>query len=170
MNFILDIFCYSQHTIDKYIPLIFRSHLEKPEKYSIPNQGQSTKEVSEVDALKPKITEQLTYHDYPNERVVVLQGENLWFSYKVCLDEKGPNEGEFKTHPENNAQRIIKFRADLDKSSDLSTSKQVKLALYTHFASPIRQTLSIKTVCVLVFVTQLSCHVFIFCMLWRVYN
>ncbi|CAI7995846.1 hypothetical protein GBAR_LOCUS1774 [Geodia barretti] len=130
--------------MDHYIPLILRSHLEKPVKYIIPNQLQSTKEVSEVDALKPKITEQLTYYDYPNERVIILEGENLWFSYKVYLDEKGPHECEFKTHAENTTQYLIEFRADLEESSNLSLSKQVKLALYTHFASPIRQTLNIK--------------------------
>ena len=135
--------------MDHYIPLILRSHLEKPVKYIIPNQLKSTKEVSEVDALKPKITEQLMYYDYPNERVIILEGENLWFSYKVYLDEKGPNECEFKTHAENTTQYLIEFRAELEESSNLSLSKQVKLALYTHFASPIRQTLTIKMVCTL---------------------
>ena len=133
--------------MNHYIPSMLRSHLEKPPKYAIPNLGQSKREVSEVDALKPKITiEQLTYCDYPNERVVVVQGENLWFSYKVCLDEKSPNECVYRTHAETNTQFLVEFRAGLEECSDLGATKQVKLALYTHFASPIRQNMDIKTV------------------------
>ena len=130
-----------------YIPLILRSHLEKPVKYVLPNRGKSVTEVSEVDALKPKIYEPLTYCDYPNERVVVVEGDNLWFSYKVCLDEKGPNECEFSTDPENTTQFTIKFQAELEESTDFGSFQQVKLALHTQFANPIRQTLNIKTVC-----------------------
>ena len=125
-----------------YIPRVFRSYLEQEEKYSVPNQRQSTKQVTEVDALKPKVTTS-EIHEYPNERVIVLQGENLWFSYKVCL---GPNECEFTTLPENTTQCMIEFRAYSKKDFALDSSKQVKLALYTHFASPIRQPINIKKV------------------------
>ena len=130
--------------MDEYISLIRRSHLDKPEKYALPK---STREVSEVSDLKPKIVEPLKYYDYPNERVVVLQGDNLWFSYKICLDEKGPNDCEFNTLTENTTQFMVEFRATLEESSDLRSTKQVKLSLYTHFASPIRQTLEIAQVC-----------------------
>ena len=130
--------------MDEYISLIRRSHLDKPEKYALPK---SMREVSEVSDLKPKIVEPLKYYDYPNERVVVLQGDNLWFSYKICLDEKGPNDCEFDTLTENTTQFMVEFRATLEESSDLRSTKQVKLSLYTHFASPIRQTLEIAQVC-----------------------
>ena len=104
-------------------------------------------EVAEVDALKPGIVEPLRYYDYPNERVVVLQGENLWFSYKVCLDEEGPSECHFNTLAENTTQLMIEFRATLEESSDFRSTNQVKLTLYTHFASPIRKSLEIAQVC-----------------------
>ena len=130
-----------------YIPLIMRSYLEKPEKYSIPNQGQSSREVSEVDALKPTIQGQLRCCDYPNERVIILRGENLWFSYKICLDEKGPNQCHFITPPESTTQYMNEFHANVEESSDVGSRKQVKVTLYTHFASPIRQTLIISKVC-----------------------
>jgi GTP-binding protein EngB required for normal cell division len=123
---------------------MFRSYLEKPEKYAIPNQGKSVNEVSEVDTLKPKVTES-EIHEYPDERVIIVKGENLWFSYKVCLDRKETSdEYEFDTTPENTTQFMIEFRADSDEASDFGSSKQVKLALYTHFANPIRQPLSIR--------------------------
>jgi GTP-binding protein EngB required for normal cell division len=135
---------FQKHVIHSYTPLIFKSYLEKPEKYAVPNRGKSVKEVSEVDSLKPKVTESET-HEYPNERIIIVKGENLWFSYKVCLDKKGTNEEhEFGAAPENTTQFMVEFRADSDEDSDFCSSKQVKMALYTHFSNPIRQPLSIK--------------------------
>ena len=135
-----------------------RSYLEKDEKYVIPNTRQSRREVAEVDALKPNICGPLKFCDYPNERVVVLQGENLWFSYKVTLDDNGPAECEFNTPAEKTTQFMIEFRADVEKSSDFGSRSKVKLTLYTHFASPIRQTVYIEQVCHIPFVHS-SCPV-----------
>ena len=148
--------CYDmQHTIDFYVPLVYRSYLEREDKYTIPNQRNSKNQVTDVDALRPKVTES-EIHEYPNEKVIVLQGENLWFSYKVCLDEKGPNECEFSTLPENTTQCRIEFRADSMKCFAVNSSKQVKLTLYTHFASSIRQPIDIRKVC-----TYIYCSVFV---------
>ena len=131
--------------MESYFSWVYRSYLERSEKYAIPNQRQSTSSVREVDALKPQVT-MSEIHEYLNERVIILQGENLWFSYRVCLDEKGPNQCEFSTPAGNTTQFMIEFRADSEKVSALTSSKQVKLALYTHFASPIRQPIDTKKV------------------------
>lgn len=117
---------------------VARSYLEKEEKYILPNEGQATNLVTEVDALKPKLNG-IQIHDYPTESVIVVQGENLWFSYKVCLDERGPNHHEFIATAESTTQYMIEFRSE--NSPDVGASKQVKLTLFTHFASPIRQTM-----------------------------
>ena len=127
---------------------ITRSYLEKQEKYKLPNQGQATNMVTEVDALKPKVNG-IQIHEYPSERVIIVQGENLWFSYKVCLDEKGPNQREFSAMAENTTQYMIEFRSDIGEGPDIDASKQVKLALFTHFANPIRQSLNALQVCVM---------------------
>ena len=118
---------------------ISRSYLEKQEKYKLPNQRQAHNMVTEVDALKPKVSG-IQIHEYPSESVIVVQGENLWFSYKVCLDEKGPNQREFIAMAENTTQFMIEFRSE--KCVDIDGSKQVKIALFTHFASPIRQSIN----------------------------
>lgn len=133
--------------------LIHRSYLEQPEKYKLPRP---VKEIAEVGVLKPQVTG-LEVHEYPNEHVIVLQGENLWFSYKICLDYKGPkpclddkspNHHEIETPTENTTRRVIEFHiADSDSAcSALHSGKPVKVALYTHFAKPIRQTINTKKV------------------------
>jgi hypothetical protein len=132
---------FEEHTAGCYMVKITRSYLEKQEKYKLPNQGQATNMVTEVDALKPKVNG-IQIHEYPSERVIIVQGENLWFSYKVCLDEKGPNQREFSAMAENTTQYMIEFRSDIGEGPDIDASKQVKLALFTHFANPIRQSLN----------------------------
>ena len=136
-----------QYAMESYKQLILRSYLEKPDRFVVPNLGQATAEVSEVDALKPRVTDSEIHEYPPNDGVIILQGENLWFSYKICLEEKGKNHGEFSTPVDNTTNFMIEFRVDSAKvSSALNASKQVKLVLYTHFANPIRQTLDARKV------------------------
>ena len=135
----------SQNTMENYTHLIFRSHLEKcPGKYEKPNP---VKAVAEVGVLKPKITG-VEVHEYPNERVIVLQGENLWFSYKICLDEKGDNQRDICTPADSTTRSEIEFHVSdtVDVCSTLCSGKQVKIALFTHFAKPIRQLMDTKKV------------------------
>ena len=124
---------------------IFRSHLEKhPEKYIKPNP---VKQVAEIGVLKPKITG-MEVHEYPNEHVIVLQGENLWFSYKICIDEKGDNQRDVCTPADSTTRFEIEFHVTdtVDVCSTLCSGKQVKIALFTHFAKPIRQSMDTKRV------------------------
>ena len=134
-------FCmyHMQHKAEVYMPLVFRSHLDK---YPVPNQGQARNKVAEVDAVKPKVTA-LQIQEYPpDETVIILQGENLWFSYNVTIDDKGPCECDFSTSPENTTQCMVEFRSNTFDNSIVKQSKQVKVALYTHFANAIRQPLN----------------------------
>ena len=119
---------------------VARSYLEREEKYILPNEGQATNLVTEVDALKPKLNG-IQIHDYPTESVIIVQGENLWFSYKVCLDERGQNQHEFIATAESTMEYMIEFRSE--SCPDVGASKQIKLTLFTHFASPIRQTMNV---------------------------
>jgi GTP-binding protein EngB required for normal cell division len=141
----LDERLFEKYSMESYKQLILRSYLEKPDRFVVPNRGQATAEVREVDALKPKVTG-LQIHEYPpNDGIIILQGENLWFSYKICLEEKGLNHGEFSTPADNTTKFMIEVRVDSDKvTSALHASKQVKLVLYTHFANPIRQPINPK--------------------------
>ena len=133
-----------QYAMESYKQLILRSYLEKPDKFVVPNLGQATAEVKEVDALKPRVTGSEIHEYPPNDGVIILQGENLWFSYKICLEEKSMNHGEFSTPVDNTTNFMIEFRVDSDKVNN--AGKQVKLVLYTHFANPIRQTLDARKV------------------------
>ena len=132
-----------------YKQLTFRSHLERPEKYVLPNQGQAEQEVTDASILKPKvITSEVS--EYPNEYVIILEGENLWFSYKMCINEKGPNRCEIDTPAENTTNCKIEFHISdsHEASSALTTGGPVKITLYTHFAKPIRLQMNTKKVCI----------------------
>ena len=127
--------------------LIFRSHLEKsPDKYIMPNAEQIGREVNELAILKPKMTG-LDVHEYPNEQVVVLNGDNLWFSYKICIDEKGERD-EVDTPAESTTRAMLEFHIpDTHNAfSMLSSKKQIKIFLYSHFAKPIRHNVDVRKV------------------------
>jgi hypothetical protein len=135
---------FQLHTMDAYMQLIFRSYLEKlPDKYIIPNQEKAVRYINELAFLKPKVTG-LDIHEYPNERVLVLKGENLWFSYKICFNESH----EIDTPAENTTKSMIEFHITHihEAYSTLCSGKQLKIALFTHFAKPIRQSIDSKKV------------------------
>lgn len=151
--------------MESYKRLIFRSYLEKPEKYVLPYQRQAVKEVAEVDALKPKITG-VEVHKFANEHVIVLQGENLWFSYKISFEKKGDHDHvqhcEINIPAKNTTKCLIEFHfTDSDDASSFlhesHESKPVKIALCTHFANPIRQPLNTTKVNVELHVHLLVC-------------
>ena len=141
--------------------LLYRSHLENsPDKYSVPNPLQATKIIKDIAVLKPKLT-RLDIHQYHNEHVLVLKGENLWFAYKICFDDG--KKHEINTPAESTTKSMIEFRiANVHKAnSTICTGKQVKIVLFTHFAKPIRQSIDTKKVtlffildCFIVFFTS----------------
>lgn len=128
-----------QYSMKCYRPLILRSYLEKqPDKYLVPNPKQAM-DVDEVAELKPKVTG-LEVYEYPSDQVILLKGENLWFTYKISLDVTGQTSCEVNTHAENTTKYVIEFSITESHgtSSLLNKRKQVKLSLFTHFANPIR--------------------------------
>ena len=158
----IHLFLFLQHNMEEYMGLIYRSHLEKmPDKYSVPNPEQATRLINELGVLKPRVTG-LDIHQYPNECVLVLKGENLWFSHKICFDEKGEKH-EIDTPAESTTRSMIEFRvAHIHKAhSTLSSGKQVKIVLFTHFARPIRQAIDTKKVMQLYIYTRICVYLLI---------
>lgn len=124
----------------------FRCYLDKePDKFLVPGPAEAVKDVKAISMLKPKVT-RVEFHMYPNEHVVVLEGENLWFCHEVQLGEVD-NILDIKTPAQNVTQRMIQFNfSPYDKLKNLVSEGKVKVTLHSHFASPIRQNIQVMQV------------------------
>ena len=126
-----------------YNLMVLRSYLDTPDKYIQPT---SRHEYKQMDMLKPNIC-RLELHEYPKEHVLVLEGENLWFSFEVTLDEGGENEYQIKD-PHNVTKQTLQF--NFPPSSKVSRAIQnggkVKVTLNTHFVKKVLETVQCKKV------------------------
>ena len=137
---------YLQHTMAEYGSNSFRSYLDRePDKFTVPGPVEAVKEVKAINMLKPKAT-RVEFHMYPNEHVVVLEGENLWFCHKIRLGEFD-NILDIKTPAQNVTQRMIQFNfPPYEKLKSLVSEGVVKVTLHSHFANPIRQNIQVMQV------------------------
>ena len=125
----------------------FRSYIDKePQKYSVPTSIQTRKEIKEVGILKPQVNS-VEFHKYPNEHALVLEGDNLWFCHKIRLGERN-NICDINTPAQNITRRSIQFNFTSSRGIEgiVSSNGQVKVTLYSHFASPIRKTIKVEQV------------------------
>jgi hypothetical protein len=82
---------------------------------------------------------------HPNERrVLVLEGENLWFCYKLQLGDYS-NMVDIDTNFQNVTQHMIRFNfPPNERLLGLAAEGVVKITLNSHFANPIRQNMNIQ--------------------------
>ena len=135
-----------QHNMTEYGNNSFRSYLDRePDKFTVPGPAEAVKEIKAISMLKPKAT-RIEFHIYPNEHVVVLEGENLWFCHKIRLGEFD-NILDVKTPAQNVTQRMIQFNfPPYEKLKNLVSEGVVKITLHSHFANPIRQNIQVMQV------------------------
>lgn len=128
--------------MEEYRTKIFRTHLDnEPSRYVPPTLPV---DVLEVAMLKPEV-KTVSVHRYPNEHIVVLEGNNLWFCHKVHITEKSNNF--IVKNSEAITGRSIQFSSEPTEMSDsLVTTKKVKLTLFSHFANPIRKHIMVEQV------------------------
>ena len=122
----------------------FRSYIDRePGKFTAPGP---VKEIKAISMLKPSAT-RVEFHIYPNEHVVVVEGENLWFCHKIQLGE-GINILDIKTPAQNVTQRMIQFNFPPYEKPLMSLVSEgvVKVSLHSHFANPIRQNVEVMQV------------------------
>lgn len=124
----------------------FRSYLDKePDRFCTPGLTEAVKDIKAISMLKPKAT-RVEFHMYPNEHVVVLEGENLWFCHEIRLGEVD-NILDIKTPAQNVTQRMIQFNfPPYEKLKTLISEGRVKVTLHSHFANPIRQSVQVMQV------------------------
>lgn len=125
----------------------FRSYIDKdPDRFTPPSPGEAVMDIAAINMLKPKAMH-VEFHLYPNEHVVVLEGENLWFCHEIRLGEFD-NILDIKTPAQNVTRRMIQFNfPPYEKLKSLVSEGKVKVSLHSHFANPIRQTIQVLQVC-----------------------
>ena len=132
--------------MEEYRQKTFRSYLEKePGRYLKPDTKQTVKQVKDLAFLKPE-AKAVEFHEYPNEHVVVLEGNNLWFCHQIRIGEK-ENIQEINTPAQNITRQSIWFNfTPKTKNIVKFDDGKVKVALYSHFANPIRKNIAVDKV------------------------
>ena len=98
----------------------------------------------EVGILQPR-ADLVEFHMYPDEYVIVLEGNNLWFCHKIHLgeDEK-VIESDLAT---NIMRRKIEFRFPPSPNIEsIADHEGVSIKLYSHFAEPVGTQVQAKEV------------------------
>ena len=131
-----------KHTIDGYKLKMVTSYQKKEAPSSLPCK--SGKQPQEVVFLKPKATA-AEFHMFPNEHVIVLEGNNLWFCHKVCI---GRNENSIVIDcPSNIMRDSIQFNfRPSEKTEKLCENGGVHVTLYSHFAPQVSKKINTKKV------------------------
>ena len=131
--------------MEEYRQKTFRSYLEKdPGRYLKPDTKQMVRQVKDLAFLKPEV-KAVEFHEYPNEHVVVLEGNNLWFCHQIRIGEK-ENIQEINTPAQNITRQSIWFNFTPKTKNIVFDDGKVKVVLYSHFANPIRKKIAVDKV------------------------
>ena len=104
----------------------------------IPSVGQH---VQGIDILKPRV-EGVAFHCYGSTEVaVVVQGDQLWFCYEICLDK----DRIISTPAQHITRKSIQFNYTPSEQHDISTScDTIKVTLHSHFCEPVIAVVEVK--------------------------
>ena len=123
-----------------YAEKVFHAFLEKPEAYVLPASSKSAPPL--VPDLKPTLR-CVQLHDHGNELAVVVEGSNLWFSYRISLQGI-----PMKSLPSVSSGCTIHFNLKGDSNSVVVEDRKVKVTLYSHFSKTIKEFVTVqKKVC-----------------------
>ena len=129
--------------MELYNQMVLRSHLDKPDNYNPPSQPSH---YGQLKMLSPVVM-RVELHEYPNEHVLILEGENLLFSYKIILDEGGRNEYEIKNpHSVTKHSLQFNFTPSCEVSSAIQDGESVKVTVHTHFVTKVSKSVDCKKV------------------------
>lgn len=141
-NLVMIIFL--QLSMADYANNSFRSYVDKePGKYVLPGPSDAVKDIQFIKILTPE-AKRVEFHMYPNEHVVVLEGENLWFCHEIRLGEN--DNLDIKTPAQNVTRRMIQFSFPPYQLKNLISQGKIKVTLHSHFASPIEQNVQVMQV------------------------
>ena len=118
--------------------------MEKGHSESIPKASGTKTWLQEVSLVQPRAN-LVEFHMYPDEYVIVLEGNNLWFCNRVHLgDEERVVKSDLAT---NIMRRKIEFRfAPSSNFDSIAENGGVAVKLYSHFSEPVCTQVPVKEV------------------------
>ena len=103
----------------------------------------AVEKVGRIGMLIPTLA-RIELQIHPNEHILVLEGENLWFCYELQLGDYS-NMVDIDTNFQNVTQRMIRFNfPPNERLLGLAAEDLVKITLTSQFANPIRQNMNIQ--------------------------
>ncbi len=92
--------------------------------------------IQNVEVLKP-ILHSVEFHIYPDQHVVVITGDNMWFSHKI---ELGIKKGVTIKFPTNVMRRSVQYNfPPTPRTKKLAECKKVRVCLQSHFYEEIKK-------------------------------
>jgi len=123
--------------LSTYADKVFRAFLEKPQAYELPANPKPIP--PEVPDLKPTLRS-LQLHDHGNELAVVVEGSNLWFSYRISLQGI-----PVRSIPKSiSSECTIHFNLKGEGNSVVVEDGKVKVTLHSHFSKTIKEFVAVQ--------------------------
>ncbi len=94
--------------------------------------------IQSVAILKP-ILHSVEFHMYPDQHIVVIKGDNMWFSHKI---ELGHKKGVTIESPTNVMRRSVQYNFSTSpETKKLAEFKNLRVCLQSHFCEEITKTI-----------------------------
>ena len=126
-----------------YGRILSESYLEREPDKHMPAAG-AVEKVGRIGMLIPTLAK-IELQIHPNEHVLVLEGENLWFCHKLQLGDYS-HMVDIDTNFQNVTQRRIRFNfPPNERLLGLAAEGLVKVTLHSHFtrAIPVRHNIQV---------------------------
>ena len=132
-----------QHDVTTYGRTLSESYLEREPDRHTP-AARAVEKVGRIGMLIPTLA-RIELQIHPNEHVLVLEGENLWFCHKLQLGDYS-NMVDIDTNFQNVTEHMIRFNfPPNERLLGLAAEGEVKVTLHSHFtrAIPVRQNIQV---------------------------
>ena len=133
---------FAQHNVETYRTSACQVLFPKlhSDSFKLPPSGVP---VQSVDILRP-ILHSVEFHMYPDQHVVVIQGDNLWFCHKIKL---GSKKGVSIDSPTNVMRRSVQYNfLPTPKTKKLADNDSIRVCLSSHFSQEITKDIESKQV------------------------
>ena len=134
--------------MEEYRQNMFRSYLDKDPERFLPPASEPSDHIPELGILQPTV-ENVEFHTYPDELVVILQGNNLCFSYKVTFNQKDSAKILEVPIPAKSTTRYsiqLNLRADTKPEDIITKSGVVVVQLHNQFTATVEAEILPKQV------------------------
>lgn len=116
---------------------MIRGYLEHSPVYDLPSPCSIP--IKELPSLKPSVSS-VAFHHHGKELAVVVEGDNLWFCHKIHV----ATIPAITIEADKVSCRSIQFNYTPRDESEVPEGDTVNVRLHSHFANPIRKSVTAK--------------------------